>query len=353
MTETSTAFRGELIQVLFCCNPAYYQHLSVTLVSMLENNTKSRFAVHLILSARDQTLEEKLWRSLRAYRNFSLAIHHFPLTEYSHFFVDNHVTIDAYLRIFAADILDRKIEKILYLDCDLVVLGDLRDLWSTDVNGYALAAVPDPFGAGDRTFLGIPPGRPYVNTGVMLLNLMRWRTEHLSQQLVRFIEAHGSSLWYWDQDAINAVLHDSILALDYRWNVQAQMFKSKPKRFLDLGVAICEARRQPAIIHYSSAEKPWLFRAIVKKKLLYFDYLEKTDWRGTKPFGLAWYNLPEFYLDHLLARAGIDYTIIVRVLRRIRGILKWSVVGLRHPPALVGKKQDAETSSTMRMAKDR
>jgi lipopolysaccharide biosynthesis glycosyltransferase len=306
------------IRVLFCCNPTYYQHLAVTLVSLLENNRNNRVEVHLILSARDAPLEAKLWRSLKSFQNFTLEIHELPISDYAHFFVDNHVTVDTYSRIFAADILSPDIDKILYLDCDLVVLDDLRDLWSTDISAHVLAAVPEPYCAFRREFLQIPDNRPYVSAGVILMNLRRWRAEGLARRLSQFIETHGSSLWYWDQDAINAVLYDAILPLHHRWNVQAQIYKSKWRRYRRSEKDVRDACRRPAILHYSTSEKPWRFRAIVKRKLIYFDYLAKTDWRSGNPLRLPWYHLPEFYLDHLLARAGVDYTLLVRILRRAR-----------------------------------
>jgi lipopolysaccharide biosynthesis glycosyltransferase len=351
--ETPGASAMEPIRVLFCCNPTYYQHLAVTLVSLLENNRINRVEVHLILSARDPHLETRLWRSLEPYRNFTLEIHDFPLSDYSHFFVDNHVTVDTYCRIFAAEVLSPDIDKILYLDCDLVVLDDLRDLWSTDIGSHALAAVPEPYGTFRREFLGIPADRPYVNAGVMLVNLRRWRAEGLAQRLGRFIEAHGNSLWYWDQDAINAILHDAILPLPYRWNVQAQVYKWKWRRYRGSESGIRDACRRPAVIHYSTAEKPWRFRAIVKRKLLYFDYLAKTDWRGANPLGLAWYHMPEFCLDHLLARAGIDYTLLVRVLRRLRRVAARGFPDARRPWAVLRAKPKNAAPPARQMAADR
>lgn len=316
---------------------------------MLTNNSHNRFEIHLVLSARSATEEARLWWSLGAYSNFTLTVHDFSVQDRGHFFVDNHVTVDTYLRIFAADVLASEIDKILYLDCDLVVLGDLWELWSTDIDGYALAATPEPYGACGREFLGIPADRPYVNAGVMLLNLGRWREKRLPQHLIEFIETHGSRLWYWDQDAINAVLHASILPLDYRWNVQAQMFKIDSRKYPDAADAIREACRQPAIIHYSTAEKPWVFRAIVKRKLPYFHYLAKTGWRGVKPVGLRWYHLPEFYLDHGLARLGIDYTLVVRILRRLRRETRERAARFRRPLPTLKAKDDADAASTGKM----
>jgi lipopolysaccharide biosynthesis glycosyltransferase len=343
----------DTIRVLFCCNPSYYQHLAVTLVSLLENNRNNRFELHLILSARSASQETRLQRSLAPYSHFTLEIHDFALSDYAHFFVDNHVTVDTYCRIFAAKVLSPDIDKILYLDSDLLVLDDLRDLWTTDVSTYAAAAMPEPYGTFRREFLGIPPDRPYVNAGVMLINLDRWRADGLPERLGRFIETHGSSLWYWDQDAINANLYDAILPLPYRWNVQAQVYKLRWRRYRNSESSIREACRRPAILHYSTAEKPWRFRAIVKKKLLYFDYLAKTDWRSANPLGLAWYHMHEFCLDHFLSRFGVDYTLILRVLRRSRRIAGQGLAVIKRFWRLLGTNPKGDMPRTRQVAGDR
>lgn len=221
---------------------------------------------------------------------------------------------------FGVGVLEKEIGEILYLDCDLVVLGDLWDLWTT--------------------------------AGVMLMNLRRWRAQ-VGAAADPFYRGQGSSLRYWDQDAINAVLHDSILPLDRRWNVQAMTYKSRWRRYRASESGVREACRRPAILHYSMAEKPWRFRAIVKKKLLYFDYLAKTDWRSANPLDLAWYHMPEFYLDHLLARMGIDYTLVVRVLRRPRRMAVQGFGALSGPGRFRGVSSKGDVPPARQKAGDR
>ena len=295
------------IRVLFCCNPAFYQHLAVAMVSMLENNPSALFDLHLMASGRDDGLEEKLKRSLQPHRHAVLNIHHLSLDSLAHFFVSSHITLESYLRIFAAEVLGNEIDKILYLDCDLVVVGDLLELWRTDIDAYALAAAPDLYGGFRRPALGVPMDRSYVNAGVLLLNFARWRREQLPAALICFIEAHAASLIFHDQDAINAVLYDRTRLLDRRWNVQSQMFRLRRHVFPGAYAAIREACRRPAILHYAGPEKPWRFRVSVAKRRLYFQYLKKTEWRDAGLQGAAWYHRPECWLGAALDRIGIDY----------------------------------------------
>jgi lipopolysaccharide biosynthesis glycosyltransferase len=322
------------IRVLFCCNPEFYQHLAVALVSMLENNPHAQFDVHLMTSGRDEGLEQKLRRSIAAYCHVVLTVHHLSLDSYAHFFVSSHISLESYLRIFAADVLGKEIGKVLYLDCDLVVTGDLMELWNTDIDAYALAAAPDLYGGFRRAALGIPANRTYVNAGVLLLNLARWRRDQLSESLIRFIEARAGSLTFHDQDAVNAVLQDSILLLDRRWNVQAQMFRLRRHVFPSAYAAIRDACRRPAIVHYAGPEKPWRFRVSVAKRRLYFQYLRKTEWRDARLQGAAWYHRPECWLGGALSRIGIDYMRIIVLARKCCGRLGSLVArGRRGRPA--------------------
>jgi lipopolysaccharide biosynthesis glycosyltransferase len=298
----------ERISVLFCCDPGYYQHLAVALVSLLENNRNNLLDIHLISSGKDPTKEAMFVASTSRYNNFNLKTYYFNIEDIDKWHTSYHIKGEAYIRLFAPSILPQSLEKILYLDVDLVVIDDLFDLWDTDLGNYALAAAPDPFGEARRGPLGIPNDACYVNSGVLLLNLAKWRSEDLSARLADYIEREGSNLLYHDQDAINAVLHSAIKPLSYRWNYQAKMLR--PPRFTSLcdRAAIREAGRSPAIIHYTSARKPWLFVMAMPAKRLYRRYLSMTEWRSAPPIGRTWYSLPEFCANHMLYYAGIDYT---------------------------------------------
>jgi lipopolysaccharide biosynthesis glycosyltransferase len=299
---------NERISVLFCCDPGYYQHLAVALVSLLENNQNNLLDIHLISSGKDPAKEARLSASIARYSNFKISNYYFNIEDVDKWHTSYHIRGEAYIRIFSPSILPQTLEKILYLDVDLIVVDDLSGLWETDLGNHALAAAPDPFGASRRGPLRIPDDACYVNSGVLLLNLTKWRSENLSARLADYIEREGSNLLFHDQDAINAVLHSAIKPLSYRWNFQAKMLR--PPRFTLLAdyPAIRDAGRSPAIIHYTSARKPWLFVMAMPAKWLYRHYLTMTEWRSVPPIGRTWYSLPEFCTNHILYYAGIDYT---------------------------------------------
>jgi lipopolysaccharide biosynthesis glycosyltransferase len=181
-------------------------------------------------------------------------------------------------------------------------------LWATEIAGYALAGVCDPHGLSRREALGIPSYASYVNAGVLLLNLTRWRADDLAGRLAQYIEQADSRLVFHDQDAINAVLYPAIKLLDYRWNFQAWMFRPTRTAPAAEGAAIARSRGSPAIVHYTSERKPWLFVMATPQKRLYRHFLAMTDWRDAAPAGRGWSKLGEACFNHLLYYCGSDYT---------------------------------------------
>jgi lipopolysaccharide biosynthesis glycosyltransferase len=185
-----------------------------------------------------------------------------------------------------------------------------------------------------------------VNSGVLLLDLERWRREHLTRRLFDYIEHHGAALEFWDQDAINAVLHEVILVLDCRWNLQARMYRSGRRAFPMEFEATRGARRRPAIVHYTGSEKPWLLRSRTARKGDYFRYLDKTAWRGVPPPSATVMQRAEHRIDRLLSRVGIDYLEVLHQMRRAPrklGLLLGALSqrALRGSTAIVGRAGSA------------
>jgi lipopolysaccharide biosynthesis glycosyltransferase len=206
---------------------------------------------------------------------------------------------------------------VLYLDCDLVVLHDLRPLWAMDLRGKAIAAAPDypvdrPEIMSKRlASLGLDVGHTYVNAGVLVLDLDRWRRDRLSDRLFAYAEQQGAALAYHDQDTINAVLHDDIHLIDCRWNLQARMYQLDRRSFPSEFEATRSARRQPAILHYTTGHKPWLFRSGAAQKRHYFRYLSKTAWRDMHSRLPTALQRMEWWIGRQLLNVNIDYVWLI------------------------------------------
>ena len=85
-----------------------------------------------------------------------------------------HYSIDTYTRLWIADLFPEDVDKVLYLDSDIIVAGDIGALWRTEMGDAVLGAVTIP-GSTRCAAFDIPESYGYFNSGVLLVNLARWR----------------------------------------------------------------------------------------------------------------------------------------------------------------------------------
>lgn len=158
------------------------------------------------------------------------------------------------------------VDKVLYLDGDIVVQDDLVELYSTDISEYFAAVVKDyhalTFKGDVWDRLGIEH-RAYFNSGVMLLNLEKMRSEGISEKLVDY-RLNGVN-YYMDQDALNVVFRDNVLYLSFFENATLTNWRNKSSEDLSnyYEIEYCEDKydylRKAEIVHYCSGDKPWIY----------------------------------------------------------------------------------------------
>lgn len=251
----------EAIHIVTVTNNAYAEPLAVMLNSLLENKvSKNPIEIYVIaseLSPRNKTLLAKTVGKF----NFRLNFISIDPTIYKDFKIFYYLTKETYYRISIPDLLNEKIQKVIYLDGDIIVKTDITKLWNINIDNYFLGAVED-FGIRDsrNIYLSMPRRSKYFNAGVLLINLKKWREERVKDETIEFIKTNASRIKYCDQDALNAILHDKWLPLDREWNFMPHL------TYPDL------KKKKPAIIHYAGPKKPWKANCRLKKE--YFKYRE-------------------------------------------------------------------------------
>ena len=185
--------------------------------------------------------------------------------------ISENISLAAYYRILLPDILPPDLKKVIYLDVDVVVNGDIYDLWSEEVEDFAVAAVRDThvFSANRTTPTATGNGEshgsnPYFNSGIMLLNLDHWRQHDLTNQVINYTRQNQHSNLYCDQDGLNAVLGTSWKELNPRWNLQTSTFIPSGVSTSDKEAYLNSVRSKLSglmseahIVHYTMGRKPW------------------------------------------------------------------------------------------------
>ncbi len=179
------------------------------------------------------------------------------------FIVDKHASPLNYYRVFLPQLLPTSLDKVIYLDSDLLVLNDLNPLWNVKLDNYSLAGVNQIIEERIQT-LNLRTGN-YINSGVLVVNLAFWRQENVTQRLTNFIHKNPKLLKYWDQDAINVVLEKSIKTIDVKWNYC--------KEYTD--------NLEIRILHFVGAHKPnsFHYRRNINKRLYYKHLLWTPYWK--------------------------------------------------------------------------
>lgn len=185
--------------------------------------------------------------------------------------------------------------RVLYLDADVVCRAPLWPLWSTDLEGHALAAVTDatmpwlgsPHAAGETArwrLLDLAPDTPYFNSGVLLLDLDRWRRDGLE---ARALQLARRPLPYGDQEALLGACGGRWKRLHPRWNLLPEHFDIRQNHawVVEGERAMQEALAAPALVHYTSSLRPWVFsfRSAHPLAAEWFALLDRTNWQGWRP----------------------------------------------------------------------
>jgi lipopolysaccharide biosynthesis glycosyltransferase len=188
-------------------------------------------------------------------------------------------------RIFLPELLP-DVDRVLYLDADLIVLDSLVPLFELDMTGYWVAAATNVFQENHRwrpSELGLAGPHVYFNAGVLVMNLAEMRRDERTRALLEFGRENAERLEWRDQDTLNVVLGPRRLALDPRWNCMNSMFAfgrsarrwSRYTRF-----ELWRARRRAAIRHFEGPEanKPWHPGGDPELRALYLRHRRATPW---------------------------------------------------------------------------
>lgn len=200
----------------------------------------------------------------------------------------NHISRATYYRLLIADILPQEVDRVLYLDCDIVVNDCLDDFWNIDMTNKAIAAVPQIGSGHDCERLGYPIEDGYFNAGVTLMNLDYCRSHNITAELLAYVEQNYYRLRFNDQDVLNGVLHDRCVHMLPQWNMTSACYvyeldkrgdKRNGKVINDYAAAKENIRQRgmnPCIVHYVSRPKPWNDNCVHPLYHLYFDYASRT-----------------------------------------------------------------------------
>lgn len=287
--------RNEL-NILFSSDNHYAQHLGAAMQSLLQNNQDfTVIRLYIIENEISASSKKKLCAISEKFLNAQIIWISFDAWKSRlQLNMTWSISMSAYARLFVADMVPADIDRILYLDCDIIVCDSLQRLWTTDLRGCALGAVQDTIGNTTKAAVGLAPEEQYFNSGMLLIELAKWREQNIGAKCLSFIQERNGSVVHHDQGVLNGVLRNQWFRLPLCDNLMTIHFILKRERILDyygenavfyLENEILDAKEHPVILHYtpSFTSRPWCRDCKHPRKALYWENLAKTPWKGAKP----------------------------------------------------------------------
>lgn len=275
-----------MMHIAFCLDDNYIKYCFVVIASIIYNNQNEAITFHLFSDGITDENKQKLQSWLSSYKNKSVVFHKIDISTFKYFPIkDAYINISTYFRL-AMPFLLSDIKKVLYLDCDVIVNQSLKDLWDVDISGYACAGVRDRINDSIRLYnrLNYPMSDGYVNAGVLLINLEKWRQDNIFEKSISIARKESDKLKNHDQDLINKIYHGQIKMLPFKYNLLEYYLYTEEWLYLDRKYysEIIEACKSPAIIHFCMPQKPWHYECINPYKELYYKYRAMTPWPKLK-----------------------------------------------------------------------
>ena len=269
------------------------------LTSIVENNSRNKIIIHAIITGVSEQKQEEIRKYLNTHINGEIHYYEIDQDTVSKFVLVSKWTPAVYYRLFFPLIIPQDIERLLYIDTDTLVVNDLSGLYTENLNTYPVGAIYDNY-VKTAQQLGIEQEGNYFNSGVLLIDLPKWRGQEISEKTMRFLSEYPEKIKFVDQDALNAVLKNNWKKLDSKYNTMYSVIpedikKNDLKNFL----------KDKVIIHFT-LQRPWNILCKNRYRNLYFEYLKRSpardrpkynDFTSDKILPLLKLRLIEFYLD--------------------------------------------------------
>ena len=259
------------IPIFFACDENYVPYLDVAIISIIKNASKNnKYEITILESNISKESKKKLLKHSKG--NFSISFYDTakiiePIKEQ----LPNvfYYGLAAYFRLFIETAFPQY-EKVVYLDCDVVLLNDVAKLYNTDLGDNLIAAVFEQntnrnpmFTNYVRDIIGIQPNT-YFNSGVMVMNLKEFRNFGVQRRFIEMLTTYNFDSLAPDQEYLNVICHDRVKYLPTGWNKQS--FDEAPEGDLNL-------------CHFALANKPWHYKDTVNSEYFwkYAQYSEFYD----------------------------------------------------------------------------
>lgn len=283
--------------VVYHSSDSFSQQTGVSISSLFENNKDSNEIVVFVIEHGISEKNKKCIESIADIYNRNIKFIPIPDINSKHNLglksIKSAWLFDSYCRLFLDEILPPYVDRVLYLDGDVLIHNSLAELWNTDLQGKCVAAVPDCIGEEYYNLFGLSNTARYCNSGVLLIDLKKWKNMQVGKKVANYVRERNGYVFFMEQTVLNAVLDSQIHILHPRYNVSTLMQSLSYKELMGLRnpkrafseKEFDEAISNPCLIHLTTlffvVNRAWIKNNNHPANGLYMKYVSLTPWNAS------------------------------------------------------------------------
>ncbi|MCL2052420.1 MAG: glycosyltransferase family 8 protein [Lachnospiraceae bacterium] len=279
------------MNILYASDDNYAELAGVSVLSLFENNKNvEEINIFILDSGISEVNKHNISSIAQAYDRKVSFLNNFDVEKSAgqKLSVSSRWSVTAYARLFLSKLLPEKIKKIIYIDCDTLILGSLLPLWNENVDDYVLGGVLVARKSISMKTYAMKKTEKWINTGVLLINMELWRKTNIEDKFVDFINLYCGNLISVDESVINGVLNGRIKPIKMKYNYMGLasryfMRRTMVKRHYTQ-TDYDEAVKEPVIVHFMGSwmPRPWIDgdnNPVFQER--YMEYRGQSPWGGS------------------------------------------------------------------------
>lgn len=281
------------MNVMYASDDNYAWLMGISMISLFENNRGSQ-EINVFLFG-DNLSEENQSVMTSIANQYGRNCYHVDVAKINipQILMSERYPKSTFSRLFAYDLLPDDVEKLIYLDCDTIVMGSLDEMFDMDVEGKAFLATKDCMGKAYKRKIGLKDSDTYINAGVMLMNIKRLREMPIAERIVAFVDKYADAMTYADQEIVNGIFQGDFGILPVEYDMQTQFVQypyeeicriRHPHRFYTKD-EVEFGKAHPRIYHYTTCMldvRPWFANSELVNTWAFDKYKEMSPWKDRK-----------------------------------------------------------------------
>ena len=263
-------------EIAFGVDTGYVKYAGIVMTSIAAENAGEEIGFHLVCDGIAEEDIERLQEFRAAFPRTDVHIYDaraaLDALPFPNGIPHERINRSVFTRILMPELVPQELTRILYLDADTLCVGRLAGLYAHDLGTAPLAAAREGDGARKAQRIGLR-GTDYFNAGVMLIDLVRWRSMQLTARVLDAWRTHGASFPLLEQDALNYVLDGDFAVLEKR---HVRMMDAFAPWDVDFAA-------EHTIWHFLNEGKPWVRYADPRVREPYWQVVRRSPWSDLAP----------------------------------------------------------------------